>query len=65
VTYYHFQNNILFGVLFVYFLLFFEIFLGGGCKDKGQKQTDGEMNGIEVHDGKLTKNKVLKKHVGL
>lgn len=38
------------------------LFLGGGCKGRRQIQENGEMNGIGVLDGKVTKNhKKLKK----
>lgn len=35
----------------------FYFILGKGCKGRGWKQKDGEMNGIEIHDVKDTKIK--------
>lgn len=40
-------------VLFLNFVLFWE---GKGCKGRGQKQGNGEMSGIAMHNVKSTKN---------
>lgn len=36
----------------------FSFILGKGCKGRGWKQKDEEMNGIEIHDVKDTKKKI-------
>lgn len=41
-------------VLFFYFIFLFV--LGGNCKDRGQRQGDGKINGTGKHDAKATKN---------
>lgn len=43
------------------FLLNFTLMLGGvGCKVRGQRQRDGEMNATEIHNVKSTKKQSKK-----
>lgn len=40
---------------FVFYFIFLFV-LGGNCKDRGQRQGDGKINGTGKHDAKATKN---------
>lgn len=40
---------------FVFYFIFL-FALGGNCKDRGQRQGDGKINGTGKHDAKATKN---------
>ena len=55
VSHYSFYDNIF--LFFLFFLLYIILFCGKGCKSREQIGRDGEMNGIEMHDVKDTKNK--------